>query len=207
MAVVFLDLDGTLIDPYPGISACFIHAMQAMGLPAPARDSLRWVVGPALVDSFRKAGVSDPEMALGLYRQRYAERGLFEAHVYKGIPEALAALRDAGHVLHLATAKPHVYARRITAHFGLDQYLDQQFGPELDGTRNDKGALLAHALQHLGVAAEDCMMVGDRHHDHDAARAVGMRSAAVQWGFGVAEEWQQADLVCTNPEDLAELAV
>ncbi|HHB81605.1 MAG TPA: HAD family hydrolase, partial [Aliiroseovarius sp.] len=81
MAVIFLDLDGTLIDPYPGISACFIHALEAMGLPTPARESLSWVVGPALIDSFRQAGVDDAERALTLYRERYAQNGLFEADV------------------------------------------------------------------------------------------------------------------------------
>ncbi len=205
MATLFLDLDGTLIDPYPGISACFIHAMQAMDLPAPAADSLRWVVGPALIDSFARAGVAAPEEALAHYRARYGAVGLFEAEVYPGIPEALATLRAAGHQLHLATAKPHVFARRITAHFGLDQYLDQQFGPELDGTRNDKGALLAHALAQLSLEADSCRMVGDRHHDYDAARAVGMGSVAVSWGFGDADEWRQADALCDTPGDLARL--
>jgi len=203
MATIFLDLDGTLVDPYPGISACFIHALEAMGLPAPPRDSLRWVVGPALIDSFRQAGVDDPDRALQLYRARYAKTGLFEADVYDRIPAALAALRQAGHVLHLATAKPHVYARRITAHFGLDRFLSQQYGPELDGTRNDKGALLAHALAELGTDAAQCFMVGDRHHDTDAARAVAMRSVAVCWGFGEPGEWRQADAICETPSALA----
>ena len=205
MATFFLDLDGTLINPYPGISASFIHAMRAMGLPAPAQDSLRWVVGPALIDSFARLGVADPQRALAHYRERYAETGLYEAQVYAGIPETLAALKRAGHVLHLATAKPHVYARRITARFQLDRFLDHQFGPELDGTRNDKGALLAHALAQLGERAANCIMIGDRHHDYNAARAVGMKSVAICWGFGEADEWAQADAMCKTPRDLGAL--
>ncbi len=203
MATVFLDLDGTLIDPYLGISTCFIHAMQSLGLPAPSPDGLQWLIGPALFDSFAKIGVHDPELALRLYRERYCEVGLFEAEIYPGIPGALAALKSAGHTLHLATAKPHIFAKRITAHFDLDQYLDHQFGPEMNGTRNDKGELLAHALELLGETAETCIMVGDRHHDYDAARTVGMRSLAVRWGFGNKEEWCQADGLCEKPDRLA----
>jgi len=45
-------------------------------------------------------------------------------------------------------------------------------------------------------------MVGDRIHDYDAARAVGMRCIAVTWGFGSAEEWAQADALCKSPADL-----
>ena len=49
----------------------------------------------------------------------------------------------------LATAKPHVFATQITARLGLDGHLLAQFGPELDGTRNDKAELLAHAMRQL----------------------------------------------------------
>lgn len=202
MATIFLDLDGTLTDPKLGISRSFIHALEALGMAAPAADALDWVIGPALVDSFARLGVADPEAALAHYRARYTDKGLFENHVYPGIPEALQALKDAGHILHLATAKPHAYARRITAHFGLAPFLDHEFGPELDGRRNDKGELLAYALEQLGEAARTCVMVGDRHHDYNAARAVGMASIAVTWGYGNPEERTLAQVICTQPEDL-----
>jgi len=110
MIPVFLDLDGTLTDPKPGITRSIVHALEALGHDAPDPDSLTWAIGPSLVDSFARLGVADPEAALGLYRARYTEVGLFENRVYEGIPEALAALRDAGHRLFVATAKPHAYA-------------------------------------------------------------------------------------------------
>ena len=204
MANIFLDLDGTLIDPAPGITRSFIHTLTTLGLKAPAPEDLTWVIGPALIDSFARVGAPDPAAALEVYRAQYSKAGLFEARVYDGISEALRGLSDAGHVLYLATAKPHVYARRITAHFGLDEYLTGQFGPELDGTRNDKGALLAHALGGLGLTADSCVMVGDRHHDYDAARAVAMPSIAVTWGFGNAVERAGAGFVCESPAGLAD---
>ncbi|WP_095587685.1 HAD-IA family hydrolase [Actibacterium ureilyticum] len=205
MTTVFLDLDGTLTDPRAGIAACINHALERLGLPTRAPDSLDWAIGPALIDSFARLGAPDPQAALVLYRERYSTVGLLENTPYDGIETALAALRDAGRTLHLATAKPHVYARRITAHFGLDRFLDQQFGPELDGTRNDKGALLAHALQQLGLDAADCLMVGDRHHDIDAARAVGMRCIGVDWGYGPPTELDQADARCARVADLPDI--
>ncbi len=202
MKTVFLDLDGTLTDAGPGIIASVTHALKALGLPAPDPAELGWVVGPALVDSFARLGVSDTAAALQLYRARYTEVGLFENSVYPGIPEALETLA-ATFRLCLATAKPHAYAKRITAHFGLNRHLFAEFGPELDGTRNNKGELLAHALDELGLDPDDCAMVGDRHHDFDAARFVGMPSLAVTWGYGSADEYDTADRVCGAPEALA----
>lgn len=202
MRTVFLDLDGTLTDPKPGITKSFIYALAKLGLPTPAPNDLEWVIGPALIDSFIQLNVPDPQAAIALYRERYTDVGLFENRVYDGIPELLAGLQDAGYVMNLATAKPHAYARKITAHFGISQYLTHEFGPELDGTRNNKGELLAHALNKIGQTADDSIMVGDRHHDIDAARAVGMKSIAVTWGYGSGEELAQADAICDTPAEL-----
>lgn len=204
MTPVFLDLDGTLTDPKPGITRSIVHALVEMGYDAPDPDSLTWAIGPALVDSFARLGVAEPEVALGHYRARYTDVGLFENRVYDGIPEALIQLRDDGFRLFIATAKPHAYARRITAHFGLAQYFEAEFGPELDGTRNDKGALLAHARAVLGLGDGHAVMVGDRMHDHRAARATGMAALAVRWGYGDDSEHALADSICDTPHALAD---
>ncbi|MCB1357677.1 MAG: HAD hydrolase-like protein [Maritimibacter sp.] len=204
MTPVFLDLDGTLTDPRPGITRSIVHALVEMGHDAPDPDSLTWAIGPALIDSFARLGVAEPEVALGHYRARYTAVGLFENRVYSGIPEALAQMRDAGHRLFVATAKPHAYARRITAHFGLAQYFEAEFGPELDGTRNDKAELLAFARETLGLGAAHAVMVGDRMHDHRAAHAAGMAALAVRWGYGDDSEHSEADAICDTPHGLAE---
>ena len=78
MKTVFLDLDGTLTDAGPGIIRSVIHALEELGHEAPPAEALRWVVGPALVDSFARLGVADPERALQLYRTRYTEVGLLK---------------------------------------------------------------------------------------------------------------------------------
>ena len=202
MRTVFLDLDGTLTDSAPGIVASVIHALDSLGLETPAPDALGWVVGPALVDSFARLGAPDPQQALTLYRARYATIGLYENRVYDGIPAALETLASR-YQLCLATAKPQAYATRITAHFGLSGWLAHEFGPELDGTRNDKGELLAHALDSLGLDAGDCVMVGDRHHDIDAAARVGMASIGVGWGYGSDDELAHAGALCDSPATLA----
>lgn len=202
MSTIFLDLDGTLTDPKSGITKSFVHALTQLGHFAPDPDDLEWVIGPALLDSFTKLGVADPQAAVDLYRAHYTKDAMFDCHVYDGIPALLAILQTAGHTLCLATAKPHAYARKITAHFGLSHYLAHEFGPELDGTRNDKGELLAHALNLTGYDVADCIMVGDRHHDIDAAKANKMRSIGVTWGYGAKGELSGADALCYTPTEL-----
>ncbi|MDH5798889.1 MAG: HAD hydrolase-like protein [Paracoccaceae bacterium] len=201
MAFVFLDLDGTLTDPKPGITGSVIHALHELGFEAPSPDNLEWVIGPPLLWSFEKLGVADPHAALALYREHYQKSGLFEASVYAGIVEALSEIRDSGHRLFLATAKPHIYAKRITAHFGLSSFMEAEFGPELDGTRNDKGELLKFALEQI-AQSQPAVMVGDRENDFRAARVIGAAAIGVDWGYGTDDELATADRICRAPSDL-----
>jgi phosphoglycolate phosphatase len=205
LKTVFLDLDGTLTDPKPGVTRSFIYALDKLGMKTPTEDELEWVIGPALKISFEKLGVPDVEQAIGLYRERYIKTGLFENRVYDGIPNLLAGLKNAGMTMCLATAKPHAYARIITAHFGLAPYLAHEFGPELDGTRNNKGDLLAYALDLTGIDAATSVMVGDRHHDVDAGDAVGMETIGVTWGYGRDGELDRAGAVCNSPAELLDM--
>jgi phosphoglycolate phosphatase len=202
MAAVFLDLDGTMTDPKPGITAAVQHALREVGLSVPPADDLTWVIGPPLLDSFRELGVPDPQAALMHYRAHYDDgRGLYDAVVHDGIIDGMAALRAAGHRLYVATAKPIVVARKVTEYFGLNGYFEAEFGPELDGTRNDKVDLLAHALSESGEEAAGSVMVGDRHHDVRAAHANGMPAIAVTWGYGTPEEHAPANAILSDSRE------
>ncbi len=192
MTAVFLDLDGTLMDSRPGIVASMTHAFRSTGHGHHAEGDLTWMIGPPFVDSFAKLGIGDAQPILDAYRVHYQAGGMYNAEVYPGVFDALEELRTQGHQLYLATAKPRAYATKITAHFGLAPFMADEFGPELDGTRNWKGDLLAYALERTREVVAQSVMVGDRHHDMGAAAEVGMPSIAVRWGYGSAEDWAGA---------------
>lgn len=183
---ILLDLDGTLVDPAIGILGSYRHALQSIGFAADPADDLRWVIGPPLRRSFAKlfAGAHDTEHAVRLYRERYSAGGIFEAHPYPGIRDAVAALHAAGFQLLLCTAKARVFAERIVGHFGFAPYLDGVYGAELDGRFDDKGDLIAHILETRGLAPQAACMVGDRDNDILAARRNGVASIGVLWGYG-----------------------
>lgn len=202
---LYFDLDGTLTDPFEGITRSILFAMKELGLPQPDPASLGWTIGPALVDTFARLGAPDPEQALALYRQRYTVTGLFENGLYPDVIEVLAVLQEAGHRMFLMTAKPHAYATRITAQYGIAPFLEMEFGPELDGTRNDKAELLAWAMAQTKSAPDTSLMIGDRAGDFRAARMNGMRSVAARWGYGTADEYGQADHACDSMADLQRL--
>lgn len=204
MSAVFLDLDGTLMDSKPGILSSLRAAFLAVDRPDLAAEDLTWMIGPPFIDSFTKIGLTNPQAAIDAYRQVYDGGGMFDARPYDGVHDMMDTLRQAGHRLYLATAKPHVAATKITAHFDLAPFFQAEFGPELDGTRNWKGDLLAYALAQTGEVAGQSVMVGDRHHDIAAAQSVGMTSVAVRWGYGAKPEWEGCDAIIDRPDQLVE---
>jgi phosphoglycolate phosphatase len=191
---ILLDLDGTLIDPAPGILGCCRHALEALGCAVGPEEDLRWVIGPPLRVSFARllGGRADPEEAVRVYRARYGESGLFEAAVYPGVLDALGALRAKGLRLLVCTSKAWPFAERIVDHFGFSPYLAGIYGAELDGRREDKGDLIAHLLEAEGLAPRAVRMVGDREHDMRGAARYGIAGIGVLWGYGDAAELRAA---------------
>ena len=208
-SVLFFDLDGTLTDPGVGMVRCIRYALDRLARPCPPDEMLASFIGPplrgtfaTLLDTADRAAI---EEAMTLYRQRYADTGLFENQVYDGVPEMLDAARRAASALFIATAKPAVYAERIVKHFGLDHYFAAVYGAELDGRFDHKADLLAHLLRAEEVVPETAIMVGDRATDVVAARTNGLRSIGVLWGYGSEEELVGAgpEALCAVPGDLA----
>ena len=189
---LLFDLDGTLTDPYIGISRCIAYAFDRLGCKIHDQTDLRRYIGPPLRDSFAKLLNTDAallvEKALALYRERYGKTGLFENQVYDGIPGALKELQADGHTLFVATSKPEIYAKRIIDHFNLQHYFKKIYGCELDGTRGDKTSLIAYILQNEAILPSNAMMIGDRKHDVIGANANKVRAAGVLWGYGSREE-------------------
>lgn len=205
---VLLDLDGTLIDPKPGILGSIRYALERMGHPAPPPfEELHWAIGPPLRATFtRLLGEAQAETAVGHYRENYRNGAMYECEVYAGIPELLARLASEGHRLFIVTAKPHVFAGPIAEKLGLAAHMSGIYGAELDGTRDDKRDLLAFVLAQESIRPEAAVMIGDRKFDILAARANAVTGIGITWGYGTTEELSDAGAhkLCQTPMQLAE---
>lgn len=208
MTTIFFDLDGTLTDPKPGITRSIQYALGRLDRAVPSEDELTWCIGPPLRASLQilLGGNELADQALALYRERFADIGLYENEIYPGIAAILAALAASRRRLYVATSKPHIYAERIIAHFGLADRFERVFGSELDGTRADKTELLRHALQVTDVDPSRAVMIGDRSHDMIGARNNGMTAIGVLYGYGSQAELVEAGAhrLCAAPDRLIE---
>ena len=203
MPDIYFDLDGTLTDPFEGISRSIVYALQRLGEPEPDNETLRKCIGPPLLASFETLiGAARAQDALTFYRERFGDVGWQENVPYLGIHDVLRALRDSRRSLYVATSKPTVFAEKIVARFSLDEFFSGVFGSELDGRRTNKIELLEYALA-VNVS-EDAVMVGDREHDVIGAIRNNMHIIAVSYGYGTEEELRSAgaEQIASSPSDL-----
>jgi phosphoglycolate phosphatase len=189
---IYFDLDGTLTDPFEGITKCILYALDKLGSPHPSDEYLYSCIGPPLYDTFpQMVGKELTLKAIDFYRERFDEIGWLENKPYDGIHDALAAVADSGCTLFVATSKPRIAAGRIIEHFEMGQYFEKVYGCELDGTRANKTDLLNYALEE-NPHASSRTMIGDRKHDLIGAVANGIRPIGVSYGYGSSEELSAA---------------
>jgi phosphoglycolate phosphatase len=204
---LLFDLDGTLTDSRTGIVRSMRHALECLGAPCPDDAVLASYIGGPLRAAFAAllatADPALPERALVLYRERYAGTGLYENRVYPGVDRMLDELAGQARLL-VATQKFAPYARTIVEHFGLGRYFAGVYGTDLHGRLDDKTAVIAHLLRAEGAAPAEALMIGDRAHDVLAARANGVRTLGVLWGYGSRRELVDAgaDALCEAPAGL-----
>ena len=190
---ILFDLDGTLTDSGEGIINCAQLALEHFGLPIPSREEMRVFVGPPLHETFQKFGVpaDQADEAVRIYRSRYIPIGKFENTPYPGIRELLATLKDHGHKLYVATSKPEAMSVEILEHFDLAQYFDRICGATMDTSRSTKSAVIAYLLEQSGEAG-NMVMVGDTAFDVLGAKAHGIPTIGVSWGYGTVADMEEA---------------
>lgn len=202
-------MDGTLTASGEGITKCVQYAMSKFGIQEPDLKKLEVFVGPPLKEQFMKyCGLTEAQAieAVGYYRERYTEKGMFENQPYPLIPELLRELKDRGYLLAVASSKPTYFVTQILDHFGLTGYFHEIVGAELDGSRTQKEEVIGEALRRLGLESSprEAIMVGDKDLDVYGARSHGMKCVAVSYGYGTLEELTRAN-PCYIAEDVEQL--
>lgn len=205
---ILFDLDGTLTDSAPGITRSVQFALEHFGIRVQDPSQLNAYVGPPLKDSFMEYhGFSDAQadLAVEKYRERFAATGIWENSLYEGIPQLLDTLVSRGKKLILATSKPEYFAIKILRHFDIFSYFSLVRGSDMDGVLAEKGEIIASALRDADIAdLHNAVMVGDRKYDIHGAKANGLPSVGVLYGYGTREELNNAgaDFIVENLHEL-----
>jgi len=207
-ALVF-DFDGTLIESAPEIRACLNKILEEYGRPAVTLPQVEKMIGNGvalLVErGFEATGglPDDFDTALARFIDIYNNAPIDETPVYEGVPETLARLHDAGHLMAICTNK--LYEPTVKILEGLDfmRYFTVVTGGDTFPVRKPDPGHLLGVLERLGVARDAAIMIGDSPNDIGCAIAAGVRSIAVSYGYSrVSPAEMGADLLIDRFGDL-----
>jgi phosphoglycolate phosphatase len=189
---LIFDLDGTLVDSFPGI-AFSAEAALAQVLPGRAAPDFRPFIGPPIREIFRRAlPENDPAIIERLeqsFRSSYNSEGWRKTRTYPGVEKVLAQACQSGRVCRVLTNKPKLPTHAILQHLGLDRFVAEVITPDgrLPAYASKIEAALDAKHRH-GLAEEATLLVGDSEDDRAAAAACDFQFAAVTFGYGRAFE-------------------
>ena len=209
---LLFDLDGTLTNPKEGITKCVQYALRSFGIEEPDLDKLEPFIGPPLLDSFMEYYNMTPNQArtaLEKYRERFRDIGIFENEVFPGVPEMLEILQKKGKKLVIASSKPEEYVLRILEKYGIRAFFHEVVGASMDEKRSAKADVIEEAFRRLQITEEkkaQVLMIGDRKHDVEGAKACGIRCLGVYVGFAKPGELEQAgaDYIVHTVEEMSQ---
>ena len=207
MEYILFDLDGTITDSQLGIKNSVAYALNHFGIKVDSMDSLNKYIGPPLRQSFMTfAGLSEENshICMTKYREYYGPKGIFENELYSGIVDLFERLKNDNKKIVLATSKPWIYAEIILEHFNIKKYFDFVAGSELNGVRTKKDDVIKYAIDRYNIDTNNAIMIGDRKHDILGAKANGIKTIGVLYGFGSKDELESAgaDYIAKNTKDI-----
>ena len=194
LRLALFDCDGTLVDSQQSIIAAMREAWRAHELPAPEPDAVRRVVGLTLetaVATLRPDATPEQMASLvehyrsAFFRQR--QSGDSTEPLYEGCKAALDALDADGILLGVATGKSRRGLRAVLEQHGLlPRFVTIQTADDGPGKPNPH--MVEQAITETGVEPSDVVMIGDTVFDIEMARAAGVASIGVAWGYHPADE-------------------
>jgi phosphoglycolate phosphatase len=203
------DLDGTLLDTLDDIADAMNGALAALGFPAWPTAQYRDFVGMGLeqlaervLPADRRTG-RDIAACLAAMRRIYAESWSHRTAPYKGIPEALLALRERGIRCAVLSNKAHAFVLTMVNHYFGEATFDVVLGGGRFPLKPDPAGALSIAAS-TGIAPSAFVFVGDSDVDMKTAGAAGMFAIGAAWGFRTREELlaNGARVLAETPADI-----
>lgn len=187
---IIFDLDGTLMNTKSGIINCLACILEKNGLPPIEKTREMNFIGPPMRQALKaEYGLSDDDAfsAAQEFRALYADSYAMMARTYPAMRLLLAALKEQGCKLSVATYKREDVAVKLLKHHKLDGFFDVIKGSDFEG-KLTKRNIVENAINAVNVSAKNTVIIGDSTGDGRAAQQVGADFIAVTYGFGFHNE-------------------
>lgn len=212
-SLILFDLDGTLLDSAPDMVATLNRMRIARGRSPLPLEAVRPHVSKGAramsAAAFPELGGDVPAELIREFLATYQEELGRHGAPFEGIEALLHAIEEDGARWGIVTNKPEYLARELLPMLGWDTRSAILIGGDTLAERKPHPLPLLHAARVLAVKPGDCAYVGDDERDIQAARAAGMPSVAVLWGYRLEDDapasWR-ADVMVETPAELLDPA-
>ena len=207
LKAIAFDLDGTLIDSAPDLTAATQGALKELSLPSCSEQQVRSWIGNGAKVLMQKAlthSLSEPvsqdvlDNAMPVFMRHYEANLQQHSQLYPGVLEVLAKLSELGYSMAVVTNKPHRFAVPLLAVFNIGHHFTEVLGGDSLEKMKPDPLPLTHLLAKWQLAPEALLMVGDSKNDILAAKAAGISSIGLTYGYNYGEDigLSSPDAVC-----------
>lgn len=214
MRAVLFDFDGTLADTAPDLCAALNRMRTDRGMPELPVDTARSYASSGARGLLRigfdlKPEASNYEAMREEFLANYRAAICVHTRLFPGIEELLAAIEARGMCWGIVTNKAIGLTTPLVAQLGLSERAGCVVGGDTTPHLKPHPASLLHAAREIEVPPAECCYLGDDLRDIQAAKAAGMYSVAVEYGYSGTENggprsWQ-AEAVIGAPMELLRL--
>lgn len=205
------DLDGTLVDTAPDLAASLNHCLHAVGITELELAVVRPHAGHGarrmLTEAYRLAERDLPPTEMELQFERflahYAENIAVHSRPFPGAVDAMDRFSEAGWLLAICTNKTESLAVSLLQALSLDHRFAAICGADTFPRRKPDPLHLTETIARVGGSPDRSVMIGDTATDVDTARAAGIPSVLVDFGYGAdAKTRAGASIVVSHYDEL-----
>jgi phosphoglycolate phosphatase len=198
-----IDLDGTLLDTIPDLSAAANLMLTELKMPALPEATIRNFVGKGINNLIERSltnsmdGKPDAalfEKALPIYDRCYSAVNGKHTTIYPGVQEGLDLLRAQGYPLVCVTNKSARYTLPLLDYVKLSGYFVSVVAGDTLPQKKPDPAQLLYACKQLSVAPGEMLMIGDSMNDAQAARSAGCPIFCVTYGYNEGHDVHTLDV-------------
>ena len=187
---IIFDLDGTLVDTGPDLTASLNHVLVSLGRTAMTEASVKELIGHGARKLLERGLAATGEMTeemveagIGPFLEYYAANICVGSRAYPGIEAAMDALAAAGCRLAVCTNKPQDMSELLIAALGWTARFAAIVGSDSVPDKKPHPGHLFATIERAGGDRADCAYVGDSIVDVETAKAAGVPVIAVSFGF------------------------
>ena len=208
--LAIFDLDGTLANSLRDLAEAVNTGLEKLGYPTHPVEAYRMFVGNGAVKLCERALPEDKreeaevQRLLALFNEYYGSHCFDHTAPYKGMPETVKRLKEAGVICAVASNKPDEFSQTVVRRLYGDGLFALVRGKREGVPTKPAPDIVYSILDELGVPAGEAVFIGDSCVDVQTAKNSGLPCIGCDWGFRGEGELREngCDIIAYRPEEL-----